>query len=224
MNERPLAPGTGAPLRALLVDDHTLFRQGLRSALVADGVEVVGEAPNGEAGARLAGELRPDVVVVDLHMPILDGIGAVERISALRPAPRILVLSVSDDEDDVVGALMAGASGYVLKSAAMQDVVQAVRAVRDGDSVISPKVAGRLVDRLRSGEVAPAPAPGAGSLTPRELEILRLVALGRENHEIAEALVISPSTAKNHVASVLEKLGLDNRVQAAVYAVRAGLV
>lgn len=222
MIERTDVPRTAAP-RVVLVDDHTLLRQGLRQALQEHGLDVIGEASNGRAGAQLVLELRPDVTVMDLHMPLLDGLGALREIIDRDPGARVLMFTISTDADEVVEALTAGAAGYVLKSSPPQEVVAAVRAVIDGDSVISPRVAGRLVERLRTSARDSAPPPRT-PLTPRELEILRLIAEGRENHQIAEALFISPSTAKNHVASVLEKLGVENRVQAAVYAVREGVV
>jgi DNA-binding NarL/FixJ family response regulator len=187
-------------------------------------LDVVGEASNGRAAVQLVGELRPDVTVMDLHMPQLDGIGATRAILERDAHARVVMFTVSTEEDDVIEALVAGACGYVLKTAPPEEIVSAIATVHAGDSVVSPGVAGRLVQRVREDRRnAPAPPPAAG-LTPRELEILRLLVEGRENSEIAEALFISPSTAKNHVAKVLDKLGLDNRVQAAVYAVRSGLV
>ena len=224
MHERADGPRTAAPLRIVLVDDHTMFRQGLRQALAERGLEIIGEASNGRAGAKLVGELRPDVAVLDLHMPQMDGIDATREIVSNDPAARVLMLTISTEQEDVLHALTAGASGYVLKTSTPDDVVRAIVAAHRGDSTISPEVATRLVDHLRSASSrGPAAAPDV-ELTPREIEILRLIAEGKENAEIAQALFISPSTAKNHVAHVLDKLGLANRVQAAVYAVRAGLV
>ena len=222
MIERTDLPRTAAP-RVVLVDDHTLLRQGLRQALQEHGIDVIGEASNGRAGAQLVLELRPDVTVMDLHMPLLDGLGALREIVDRDPGARVLMFTISTDADEVVEALTAGAAGYVLKSARPEDVVAAVRTVIEGDSVISPKVASRLVERVRTSARPPATSTHT-PLTTRELEILRLIADGRENSDIARTLFISPSTAKNHVAKVLEKLGVENRVQAAVYAVRSGLV
>lgn len=210
-------------IRVLLVDDHTMLRHGLRQTLRDHGFDVVGEASNGRAGVELALELRPDVVVMDLDMPLLNGIEATRAIVQREPAARILMLTVSTDEDDVLDALAAGACGYMLKASPPEEVVRAIEAAHAGDSTISPRVANRLVARVRETSGRPA-APSPALLTPRELEILRLIVEGRENSEIAEILVISLSTAKNHVAHVLDKLGMQNRVQAAVYAVRAGLV
>ena len=223
MGERSAGEKPGAPIRVVLIDDHTLLRHGLRQTLEGEGFEVVGEASNGRSGAQLALELRPDVVVMDLDMPQMNGIQATRTIMEADPGARILMLTISSDDDDVLDALAAGASGYLLKTARPEDIVRAIEATYAGDSTISPRVATRLVERLRDGAVRPARAP-ATPLTPRELEILRLIVEGRENSEIAEILVISRSTAKNHVAHVLDKLGMQNRVQAAVYAVRAGLV
>lgn len=223
MTERATGGDSAEALRVVLVDDHTMFRHGLRQALIADGFEVAGEASNGRAGAQLVDEVRPDVVVMDLHMPLMGGVEAVREIHAAQPELPVLMLTVSTEEDDVADALAAGAAGYALKTSPPEDVVRAVRAAHAGEGTISARVAAALVERLPRGD-APSAAGATAGLTARELEILRLVAAGKENHEIAEALVISPSTAKNHVARVLDKLGLQNRVQAAVYAVRAGLV
>jgi DNA-binding NarL/FixJ family response regulator len=200
-----------------------MLRQGLRQALVERGFAVIGEASNGHAGAKLVLELQPDVVVMDLHMPQMNGVEAVRSILAQDPAARILMLTISVEEDDVVEALVAGACGYLVKTAPPDEIVAAIQAAHDGDSTVSPIVATRLIRRIRQAD--PAPDSRASTpLTPRETEILRLIAQGKENSEIAKLLIISPSTAKNHVARVLEKLGVDNRVQAAVYAVRSGIV
>ena len=226
MDERFPGEKTGIGIRVVLVDDHTMLRHGLRQTLRERGYDVVGEASNGRSGAQLALELNPDVVVMDLDMPQMNGIEATRTIVAAAPGARVLMLTISTDDDDVLDALAAGACGYLLKTASPDETVRAIEAAHAGDSAISPRVAGRLVAHVRDG-AARQPAPPASprsSLTPRELEILRLIAEGRENAEIAEILVISPATAKNHVAHVLDKLGMQNRVQAAVYAVRSGLV
>ena len=222
MDERIGAGETGDATRVVLVDDHTMLRHGLRQTLREHGFDVVGEASNGRSGVQLVLELKPDVVVMDLEMPQLDGIEATREIVRAQPGARVLMLTISTDDDDVVEALAAGASGYLLKTAPPEDIVRAVGAAQAGDSTISPQVATRLVARVRESAGRRVAPPT--TLTPRELEILRLIVEGRENSEIAEILVISPSTAKNHVAHVLDKLGMHNRVQAAVYAVRNGLV
>jgi len=223
MDERSAERQTGAGIRLVLVDDHTMLRHGLRRTLRESGFEVVGEASNGRAGVQLVRELKPDVVVMDLEMPQMNGIEATQAIVDADPGARVLMLTVSTDGDDVLDALAAGACGYLLKTAPPEETVRAIAAAHAGDSTISPGVAGRLVERVR-GDAARPLSPPPSPLTRRELEILRLIAEGRENNEIADILVISPSTAKNHVAHVLDKLGMENRVQAAVYAVRNGLV
>jgi DNA-binding NarL/FixJ family response regulator len=226
MQERANDTDSVAPIRVVLVDDHTIFRQGLRQALVERGIEIIGEASNGQSGAKLVSELAPDVAVLDLHMPLMDGIEATRAIVERDPKAKVLMLTISTEQVDVLDALAAGASGYVLKTSAPEDVVRAIEAAHAGDSALSPQVASRLVERLRANPAASAApqAAAAAALTPREIEILRLVAEGKENAEIGRALYISASTAKNHVAHVLDKLGVENRVQAAVYAVRAGIV
>jgi len=210
--------------RVVLVDDHALFRRGLRRLLEQHGFEVVGEASNGKSAVSQWRALRPDVTVMDLSMPLMDGVEAARAILAEDPAARILMLTITTDEEPVLDALLAGACGYLLKDASAHDLVAGVTAAAMGHSMISPRVAGRLVQRLRE---APAPAPAAaddGDLTRREVEILRLIAHGKENSAIARELFISPKTVKNHVASILGKLEIDNRIQAAVVAVRRGLV
>ena len=223
MGERSGEDKPGAAIRVVLVDDHTMLRHGLRQMLLEHGLDVIGEASNGRSGAELAIELKPDVVVMDLDMPQMNGIEATRAIIEREPGARILMLTVSTDDDNVVEALAAGACGYLVKAAPPEETVRAIHAAHAGDSTVSPQVATRLVARVRDSHDRRG-APHPTNLTPRELEILRLIVDGRENAEIAELLVISMSTAKNHVARVLDKLGMQNRVQAAVYAVRNGLV
>jgi DNA-binding NarL/FixJ family response regulator len=223
MGERSGNDKPGSAIGVVLVDDHTMLRHGLRQTLLEHGLDVVGEASNGRSGAQLVLELKPDVVVMDLEMPQMNGIEATRAIIEREPGARILMLTVSTEDEHVVEALAAGACGYLVKAAPPEDTVRAIRAAHAGDSTLSPQVATRLVARVRHARDMRA-APPPANLTPRELEILRLIAEGRENAEIAERLVISLSTAKNHVAHLLEKLGAQNRVQAAVYAVRNGLV
>lgn len=216
---------TVAEPSVVLVDDRTLFRRGVAVAIEQAGIVVLGEASNGRIGVELVTRLQPDVIVMDLHMPLMDGVEATRAITALHPAAQVLMFTVSEDEDDVLDALAAGACGYILKDAAPQDVAAAIRAAAARETPLSPRVAARLVDRVRAQDRS---GQGNGSngpaLTDRELDILRLIVDGKENAEIASELMISPSTAKNHVASVLQKLGVQNRVQAAVHAVRAGLI
>jgi two-component system, NarL family, response regulator LiaR len=206
--------------RVLLADDHDLFRVGLASALAAyDDIEVVAQASGGRMAVRLAAELRPDVVLMDLRMPHLDGLEATGEILKADPAPRVVALTVAAGDADVAAAITAGASGYVIKDAPIDDVVSAIRAAVAGTAWLSPRAARAVLDRMRREYVEPGPAPKAldEELSPRELEVLELVARGLDNNRIAAELCISPRTAKNHVSNILSKLGVTNRIQAAVY-------
>ena len=215
----------GGPIRVLVVDDHDLFRTGLASLLSEqEDIEVVAQASNGPMGVRLARELRPHVILMDLRLPGIDGVDATRAIVERDPSVRVIALTVADAEADVAAAVLAGACGYLAKDAPMDNVVLAVRAAARGESWLSPGAAAALMERLRSQHVEPEPEVcGAENLSPRELEVLRLVARGMQNSEIAGELHISPRTAKNHVSSILGKLGLTNRIEAATYAVRRGL-
>jgi DNA-binding NarL/FixJ family response regulator len=211
-------------IRVLLAEDHALFRQGLRELLDTAGLNVIGEASDGINAVRLARELRPDVVVMDLNMPRMDGIDATSEIMKTERPPVVLVLTVSTTSDDVLDAIAAGASGYLLKDAEADEIVNAVRTANAGRSPLSPEIAGAVVKRVREQSVATDEPDDLLALSEREKEILRLVAHGRDNTEIAHELYLSPSTVKNHVSSILDKLGVDSRVQAAVRAARAGIV
>lgn len=212
-------------IRVLLAEDHALFRQGLRELLDDAGLAVIGEASDGVTAVRLTRELRPDVVVMDLNMPRMDGIDATSEIMKGERPPVVLVLSVSTTNDDVLDAIAAGAAGYLLKDAAADEIVSAVRSASRGGSTLSPTIAGAVVRRVREQSVShDQPEDNIHALSERETEILRLVAHGRDNSEIARELYLSPSTVKNHVSSILDKLGVDSRVQAAVRAARAGIV
>ena len=215
---------SNSEIRVLLAEDHALFRQGLRELLDAAGLSVIGEASDGTTAVRLTRELRPDVVVMDLHMPRMDGIDATSEIMKAERPPIVLVLTVSTKNDDVLDAIAAGASGYLLKDAAADEIVNAVRNASAGQSSLSPTIAGAVVRRVREQSAASEQPDDLLALSAREAEILRLVAQGRDNTEIAQELYLSPSTVKNHVSSILEKLGVDSRVQAAVRAARAGIV
>jgi DNA-binding NarL/FixJ family response regulator len=208
-------------IRVVLVDDHHLFRQGLRSLLQEHGFEIAGEATSGEAAVGLVLEVEPDVVVMDLHMPGMSGVETTRRLSERGSPARILVLTVSTADSDVVEAMVAGACGYLLKDTSPDQIAAGVRAAAVGESMLSASIAAQLVDRVRGARPAP---PDAVNLSKREIEVLTLVAHGRDNAQIAERLVISPMTAKNHVSNILAKLGVDSRVEAAIYAVRAGMV
>jgi DNA-binding NarL/FixJ family response regulator len=211
-----------AAIRALVVDDHDLFRRGLGDLLRDQGIAVVGEAADGAEGVRLARHVRPDVVVMDLNMPVMDGLEATRRIAAELPETRVLLLTIADDDDLALEVLAAGASGFLLKDASVTEIAAGVRAAAAGESPLSPRVANGLVERLREGRTAAAEREA--ELSAREVEVLRLMAQGHGNEEIARLLTISVATVKNHVSSILAKLGVDNRIQAAVHAVRRGLV
>lgn len=217
-------PLAGA-IRVLVVDDHDLFRTGLASMLSSrPDVEVVAQASGGRMGVRLADELRPDVVLMDLHMPDLPGHEATRAILERHPSTRVVALTVLSEEEDVAAALDAGACGFLAKDTLIDDVVAALRAAVHGAAWLSPRAAEVILKRARRAD--PPPTPELGPLPPlssRELDVLRMIARGMDNAEIAATLHISPKTAKNHVSNILAKLGLPSRVQAAIYAVRRGL-
>jgi DNA-binding NarL/FixJ family response regulator len=212
-------------VRVLIVDDHDLFRTGLASLLgVQHDIEVVAQASGGRMGVRLAAELRPDVVVMDLRMPDLEGPEATRQILAQNPDIKVLVLTVASGKADIESALEAGASGYVAKDTPIEGVAVAVRAAAQGVAWLSPRAAELVLGRVRAQGIDGEPERDAlEQLSSREFDVLRLIARGMENAEIAEELNISPRTAKNHVSNILAKLGLPGRVQAAIYAVRRGL-
>jgi DNA-binding NarL/FixJ family response regulator len=216
----PSSPAAGT--RVLIVDDHALFRLGIRQHLEANGVEVVGEAEDGEGAVALAVETRPDVVLMDARMQGASSVDAIRRLRSAVPSARILILTTSADVE-VVGAVTAGACGCLLKDEDGDRILAAIAAAAAGESPLSPRIASALIRRLREREPRPIRAD-APVLTTRERQVLRLIAEGRDNNEIAEELVISPETVKTHVSAILEKLQVDNRVQAAVAAVSAGLV
>jgi DNA-binding NarL/FixJ family response regulator len=212
-------------LRVVVVDDHDLFREGLRNLLEEQGVNVVGEAPNGQTAIRLASDLTPDVVVMDLNMPGLTGVETTRQLAGIVPLTRVLVLTISADDEDVMNAVMAGACGYLLKDASIQDLVTGIRAAAAGESLISPQIAAKVLQRLRSQATSEdAAATIRAELSDREIEVLKLIANGKDNAQIARELFISPKTVKNHISNILMKLQIDNRIQAAVYAVRSGIV
>jgi DNA-binding NarL/FixJ family response regulator len=208
--------------RVVLADDHPCHRQGLAKLLAESGVEVVAEAGNGWAALKAVESSRPDVVVLDLKMPGLSGAEVTRRLTSWDPPQRVIVLSASASEADVTSALHAGARGYLLKDGPFQEVVAGIQAVAAGESAFSPRIGAMLLNRVRESEVHPCGVPVA--LSRRELDVLRLVVEGRSNEKIGEGLHIDPGTARNHVSHILAKLGVDNRVQAAVRAVREGLV
>ncbi|GAA3662166.1 response regulator transcription factor [Nonomuraea antimicrobica] len=204
-------------IRVLIADDHPVVRQGLRTFLdLQDDITVVGEAGDGAQAVELVAELEPDVLLLDLKMPVLDGLGALERLSG--SAAKVVVLTSVSDPSDVAPAMRAGAAGFLYKDVDPPALVQAVRAVHGGQVLLAPEAAGAMMATSASG-AAPAPVP----LTEREREVLALIASGRSNREIARSLAVAEKTVKTHVSNVLMKLGVQDRTQAALYAVRHGL-
>jgi DNA-binding NarL/FixJ family response regulator len=215
-------------IRVGLCDDQALVRDGLRVQLgLAEGIDVVGTAANGEQAVQLARRELPDVLLMDIRMPVLDGIEATRQIVRDPDAPgvRVLILTTFDLDEHVYGALAAGASGFLLKDATPEEIVHAVRVVAAGDALLAPSVTGRLVREFASRPTAGKPyGDRLGSLTEREVEVLRLVAAGLSNAELAARLVLSAATVKTHVSRILTKLGLRDRTQLVVAAYEAGLV
>jgi DNA-binding NarL/FixJ family response regulator len=215
------------PIRILLADDQALFRESLRAYLsLQAGLSVVGEAANGEEALRLAATLRPDVVLMDVRMPLMDGVEATRRLHAAQPGCRVIVLTTFDDDEYVFDALRGGAVGYLLKDAPGSKLVEAIQAAARGESFLQPSVAAKLVEEFArlAKDAPPRPDALAEPLTPRELEILRLVAGGLGNREISARLYITEGTVKNHVTVILGKLGVSDRTQAALKARDLGLV
>jgi DNA-binding NarL/FixJ family response regulator len=218
---------SAVPVRVLLVDDQALFREALATLLdVRDEIEVVGEAADGDEALRRVAALGPDVVLMDLRMPVLDGIAATRRLRAERPDVRVIALTTFDDDEDVFAALRAGAVGYLLKDVSSQRLVEAIGAAARGESVLQPSVAAKVVARFARlpDEAVQRPQPLVVPLSDRELDVLRLLAEGRNNREIATALFLAEGTVKNHVTNVLAKLGARDRTQAALRARELGLV
>jgi DNA-binding NarL/FixJ family response regulator len=223
-----------APLRVVIADDQALVRTGFRMILAAQGIEVAGEADNGEAAVEQVRRTRPDVVLMDIRMPELDGLEATRRILAAHgaDAPRVIILTTFDLDQYVYAALNAGASGFLLKDVSPEHLVSAVRMVRAGDALLAPAITRRLVKRFARGDTSPLPTGqdhaslhrGLASLTTRETEVLGLLARGLSNAELASHLHLSEATVKTHVARILAKLSLRDRVQAVVLAYETGLV
>ena len=214
----------GDRLRVLLVDDHDLFRTGLRNLLEEQGVQVVGEAASGSDALRIVREIAPDVVVMDLNMPGMSGVEATREITAIAPLTRVVVLTISDMDDDVMDAIVAGACGYLVKDSSIEELMRGINAAAIGESLISPPIASKVLQRMRAVTLDQGAETIRAELSDRELDVLRLIANGKDNSEIAEALHISPKTVKNHISNILMKLQIENRIQAAVYAVRSGIV
>jgi DNA-binding NarL/FixJ family response regulator len=219
------ANGSAGTIRVLVVDDYDLFRTGLTSLLAAEpDIEIAAQASGGRAAIRLASELQPDVVLMDLRMPDLGGADATREILTSRPSTRVVVFTVLSEDEHVQEAMQAGACGFLAKETPIDEVITAVRAAARGVAWLSPRAAEVVLGQVRRAEREHVPDDERiQSLSPRELGVLQLIARGMENAEIAEALDISPRTAKNHVSSILAKLGLPSRIQAAVFAVRHGL-
>jgi DNA-binding NarL/FixJ family response regulator len=227
------SPGSASPrpLRVLVADDQELVRAGFRLILEAAGFTVVGEAADGAEALTLAARERPDVVLMDIRMPVMDGLAATRQLTApgpdglVRPAPKVVILTTFDLDDYVYEALRCGASGFLLKDAPRADLIAAVRVAAAGDALLAPSVTRRLIEAFAMRPVSVSPAPSAlASLTPREGDILLLVARGQSNTEIARALFVSEATVKTHVTHLLAKLGLRDRVQAVILAYETGAV
>ena len=212
-------------LRVLIVDDHDLFRTGLRNLLEEQGVQIVGEASGGAEAVKIVRDLAPDVVVMDLNMPGMGGVDATRHISSIAPLTRVVMLTISEEDSDVMDAILAGACGYLLKDSSIQDLMAGIRAASRGESLISPNIAAKVLQRIRATSTQPEIAKQIrAELSDREIEVLKLIANGKDNAVIAGELHISPKTVKNHISNILMKLQIDNRIQAAVYAVRSGIV
>lgn len=210
-------------IRVLLVDDHAVVRKGLRALLDRDpGIEVAGEAENGEQAVAAAKALTPDVILMDLEMPGTGGVKATQQIVEDRPESRVVVLTSHAAEEDVFPALKAGAVGYLLKNSAPEDVLQAIRQAQRGETALHPTIARMVLQELHRPVERKAPV-SPDALSEREVEVLRLVARGMSNQEIADALVVTEATVRSHVSSILSKLRLASRTQAALYALREGL-
>lgn len=211
------------PITVVVIDDHLLFRTGLRELLQQEGIQVVGEASTAEAGLEIIQRLAPDVAIMDLSLPRMSGHEAIRRIAATAPRTQVLVLTISANEADVTEAVLAGACGYLLKDASVGDIAAGVRAAAGGESMVAPRMAKMLLRQLRLHEQNDK-RPTIESLSVREKEVLRLVVDGKDNAAIAKELFISPYTVKNHISNILLKLHVENRLQAAVCAVRDSLV
>ncbi len=214
-------------ISVLLVDDQAIVREGLRSMLgLEPDITIIGEAANGEQAISLARNLLPAVILLDVRMPGMDGLAALERIKAVAPRSSVIMVTLYDDPDYLMRAVCSGAAGYVLKDSTREELIRAVRITVEGGAVIAPSLLPQLLRKV--GQMATTPPVEAcilvEPLSDRELEVLRLIAEGKTNQEIAEVLIVSPTTIKTHVQNILHKLGVSDRTQAAVYAVRCGMI
>jgi DNA-binding NarL/FixJ family response regulator len=214
-----------APVRLLLADDHTMLRQSLRRTMEDEGIEVVGEAGDGDEAARLAEELKPDVVLMDVSMPVLDGVEATRLITQHTPGVAVVMLTMHADADVVAGAIRAGAVGYLVKDCTTEELVRTVRQAASGETVLSADLAASMLQEMRTPSTAPEATKRAESvLSKREEEVLQLIAEGASTTEVGQQLFISVKTVKNHLASIYEKLDARDRTQAVLQAVRMGIV
>jgi DNA-binding NarL/FixJ family response regulator len=212
----------GRTIRVLICDDHAVVRRGLVTFLdLQDDIEIAGEAENGEQAVQKAASLKPDVILMDLVMPVIDGVEAIRRILAADAQAKIIVLTSYSDDEKIFSAIRAGASGYLMKDVSPQELAKAIRMARDGEPLLHPDIARRLMEHVSHPQ--PAGAAELARLTAREVEVLRRIAAGRSNKEIASDLTLSEKTVKTHVSNLLQKLDLADRTQAALFAVRNGL-
>jgi NarL family two-component system response regulator LiaR len=210
------------PIQVLIVDDHAMVRKGLKALLNQyEGIRVVGEAANGLKAVELVERLKVDVILLDLAMPVMDGIEAIKRIMAIRPDQRIIVLTSYPGDDKLFPAIKAGALGYLVKDAQPEELVQSIRNVCAGEPALSPTIAWKLLRGMSGAETT---KDSAEELSERELDVLRLLTLGKTDREIADQLVLADVTIRTHISRILSKLGLKNRVQAALYGIRSGIV
>jgi len=227
--ERPKRLGRPEPIRTMIVDDHALFRRGLEMVLEEEAdIELVGQASDGSEAVEKAGESLPDIVLMDIRMPRSSGIEACRAMKEVAPSAKIVMLTISDEEEDLFEAIRAGASGYLLKDLPLDEVAETVRAVHGGQSLINPSMAGKLLTEFavlarRDAEERAQQVP-APRLTEREMQVLKLVARGMNNKDIAKELFISENTVKNHVRNILEKLQIHSRMEAVMVAVREKLI
>ena len=213
--------------RVLIVDDHALFRSGLAQILESKGIEVVGEAADGIEAIEWASRVQPDVILMDVRMPRLNGLEATRAIVDRLPSVKVIMLTVSDADEDLFAAIRAGAAGYLLKNVSPDELLRLLQGIAEGEAPISGVIAGRLLREFGSKRKRPAPVKphqADGALTPREIEVLACIAAGRSNREAGMSLAISENTVKNHLRRILEKLHLENRIQVVAWAIHHGLV